>query len=197
MQDNGTLSKFLKEGEAIQWSGTPQPYGIFDAAHKASTMISLCWALVWGIILVGGYYASTVKSGQEIKTGIMIVCALVPVAVAWSPIRDKNNILKQQYALTDKKAIVVSSEAGTPLTMNIADIDRVRVEKTGSGNCHVRLGSPVFQASARKLLGLACRGEFDSKDNNKIYKGLVFYNVSAEDGNVIRGLLEPLVETGR
>ena len=188
MQNDEKLSKLLEKGGVVRWSGTPQPYGLFDETHKTSTMISLFWALLWGIILVGGYYASAVKTGQEIQKGIMAFCAVIPIAVAWGPIRDKSNIKKMLYALTDKRAIVISSDENNSLTMNITDIDGVRVEKTNNGNCHIRLGSPVFKASARKLLGLAYRGEFETEDNNKIYKGLVFYNVSAKDGDMIRGL---------
>ena len=197
MQNNEKLSKLLEEGEAVRWSGTPQPYGLFDETHKTSTMISLFWALFWGIILVGGYYASTVKSGQEIQKGVMFFCAIIPIAVAWSPIGDKNYIKKLLYAVTDKKVIVVSPETSNSFIMNIAGIDGVRVEKTKNGNCHIKVGSPVFKASAKKLLGLAIRGETDNEGNDKICKGLVFYNVSAEDGNAICGLLKPIVEVGQ
>ena len=193
MQDE-SLDKFLEDGEIVQWSATPQPYRLFDETHKTSTIISLCWALAWGIILIGGYYYTCASQGHEIKTGVMVFCSAIPVMLAWSPAADRNNVKKLTYAITDKKAIVISSEAEKACTMNIADIDGLRVEKTDNGNCHVRVGSPVFKASARKLPGLAFRGEFDNIDSNKIYKGLVFYNVSAEDGNAIRDLLKPLIE---
>ena len=192
MYDNEKLNKLLEDGEAILWSGAPQTYGIFDETHKNSTIISLCWALVWGIILVGGYLTLSVSHGQEIKKGVLAVCSVIPLLVAWGPMANKNNIKKLLYAVTNKKAIVVSQEDGKPLTMRIADIDGLRIEKTNNGNCHVKLGSPVFKASPRKLPGLAIHGEFDVKDNNdKIYTGLVFYNVSAEDGKAIRDLEKP------
>ena len=199
MQNDERLSKskLLEEGEVVRWSSAPQPYGLFDETHKTSTVISLCWALAWGIILIGGYYYTCVSQNQEIKKGVMIFCAAIPAMIAWSPVADRNNIKKLLYAITDKKVIVISSEADKACTMSIDDIDRVRVEKTVNGNCHVRVASPVFKTSARKLPGLAFRGEFDNINNNKIYKGLVFYNVSAEDGNTIRGLLKPLVEAGQ
>ena len=197
MHDDEKLNKFLEKGETIRWSGAPQPYRLFDETHKTSTLISLCWALMWAIILLGGYYASVIKSGQEIKKGIMAFCAVIPIVVAWGPITDRNNIKKLTYAVTDRKVIVVSSEASSSFTMNIADIDRARIEKTNNGNCHVRVGSPVLKASAKKLLGLAYRGEIDSEGSNRTCKGLVFYNVSAEDGNAIRDLLKPIVEVAQ
>ena len=194
MHYNEKLNKFLEEGEIIRWSGAPKPYALFDETHKTSTIISLCWALLWGIILIGGYYALTVSHGQEIKKGVMAICAAITLMILWSPIADKNNIKKLLYAVTDKKAVIVSKEDDRACTMRIADIDELRADKTGNGNCHVRAGSSVFKASARKLIGLACRGEFDMDNNEKIFKGLVFYNVSAEDGATICKLLKPVVE---
>ena len=194
---NEKLNKFIEEGEVVRWSGASQPYSLFDKAHKTSTIISLCWALVWGIILVGGYYALSVSHGQEIKKGVMLICAAIPLMLASSPLSDKNNVKKLLYAVTDKKAIIVAEEGNKACTMRIADIDGLRVDKTDNGNCHVRVGSPVFKASARKLPGLAFRGEFDAKDNEKIYTGLVFYNLSAEDGEMIRNLLKPPVEASQ
>ena len=197
MNYNERLNKFLEEGETVRWSGKPQPYGLFDETHKTSTVISLCWALLWGAILVGGYYWVSVSQGQEIKKGIMLFCAAIPIMLAWGPITDKNNVKKLLFAVTDKKVMVVPSETETACIMRIADIDELRLEKTANGNCHVRLGSPVFKASARKLPVLAFRGEFDIEDNKKAYKGLVFYNVSAEDGNAICDFLKTLVKPGK
>ena len=197
MRDNEIFNKFLEEGETVRWSAAPQPYGLFDETHKTSTLISLCWALAWGIFLVGGYYWLSVSQGQEIRKGIMAFCAVIPLMLAWGPVTDKNNVKKLRYAVTDKKIIVVYSDTDKAFTMNTADVDELRFEKTVNGNCHLRLGSPVFKVSARKLTGLAFRGEFDTEGNDKIYKGLVFYNLSAEDGNAIHTLLKPLIGGGK
>ena len=94
MYDNKRLNQFLEEGEIIRWSGTPQPYSIFDETHRTSTLTSLCWALVWEIILVGGYYILCASKGIEIKEGIMIFCVVFPLLLAWRPVTRKNNIKK-------------------------------------------------------------------------------------------------------
>ena len=194
MHINEKLDKCLEEGEVIQWSGAPQPYKLFDETHKTLTLISLSWALAWGIILIGGYCALSVSKGQEIKTGVMVICAAVPLMLAWGPIIDRNKVKKLLYAVTNKNAIIVSEEDDKSRTMYIGDIDGLRVDKTNNGNCHIRVGSSVFKASVRKLPSLAFLGEFDTIDNDKIYKGLVFYNVSAEDGKAICDLLKPPVK---
>ena len=190
MQDSEMFSKILKEGETMRWSGTPRPYGLFDETHKTSTLISLCWALAWGILLVGGYYALSVSQGQEIRKGVMFFCAIIPIMVACGPITDKGNIKKLRYPVTDKRLIITSAgETGKECAMDVTDVDEWRVEKTANGNCHVRIGSKIFKASARKLISLATHGDYDMKGNDKIYKGLVLYNLSAEDGDTIYNIL--------
>ncbi|MDR1731124.1 MAG: hypothetical protein LBR61_03425 [Synergistaceae bacterium] len=191
--DSEKLQKILEGGEIVRWSGSSQPYGLFDEAHKSFTMLSLMWALVWGIILVGGYFALCISRGLELKAVVMVVCAAVPLLIAWSPVGDKGNIKKLHYMVTDRKVVVSSSEGERACSMPIIDIDAIRAEKAGSDTCHLRFGSSTFKASAKKLPALAIRGEFDTRDNNKVYTGLVFYNISVSDGNTICDLLKPAV----
>jgi hypothetical protein len=196
---NGDNERFenegkLEEGDAIRWSGSPQPYEFFDEAHKTSTLVTLCWAVSWGILLVGGYYYFCVSRNLEIKTVVMIVCAAVPLLIAWSPVGDRNNVKKLQYKVTDKKIIVSSLEMSKEYVLPITDVDAMRVEKAGDGTCHLRFGSSTFKASAKKLLVLAIRGEYKiQKNDEKIYTGLVFYNVGSADGDVICDLLKSRV----
>jgi hypothetical protein len=193
MTNTDNLKKFLEEGESVRWSGSPQPYGLFDEAHKTSTIVSLCWALLWGVILIGGYYGLSSSRGLEIKTPVMVICAAVPLLLAWSPVGDKNNIKKLLYVVTDKKVIVSPSEGTKELVLPITDINAMRIDKAGEDNCHIRFGSSTFRASAKKLLSLAIRGEFELKKDTKFYTGLVFYNINASDGEAICDYLKPYV----
>lgn len=186
MNVNEKLNQLLENGETIQWSGVPQPYSIFDPSRKASTITTLCVALLWTIISVGGYYAS----GTEIKTGIVIFFLAISAIIVWMPISDKGRIKKLLYGITDRRVIVTAQENSDPITMPIADIDDIRIDEGDNGNCHVRVGSRVFKASAKKLPGLAYRGEYDDQDGKKKYKGLVLFNVTAKDGKTIESLLK-------
>ena len=189
MLDNDKLNKFLEEGELIRWRGLPMPYGLFDATHKTTTIISLCWALLWGVFLIGGYYTLSTSRGQEIQTGVMIFCAAIPILIAWGRVSDKNKVEKLLYAVTNKRVIVIPKEGDKACAMHLAGIDDLRSEETANGNCHIRIGSATFKTSARKLQSLAYHGNFETKDDTKIYTGLVFYNVSPEDGKAICKLL--------
>ena len=188
MSDNTKLNEILEQGETVMWSGVPQAYSLLGESYKKSTLITLCWALAWGIFLVGGYYALTISKNVEMQTGVMLFCAAVPLFIVWMSISDKNKIKKLFYAVTDKRAIILSDK---PISMRIADIDDIRVDKADDGNCHIRVGTPTFKTSPRKLPLLAFRGEFSGQDNDKSYTGFVFFNVSGEDEKKIHSLLKP------
>ena len=195
MYDNKRLNQFLEEGEIIKWSGIAQPYSLFDETHKKATIIPLCCALVCAIILAGGYYDYCVSKGIDIKEGALVFCALIPLVVAYRIVVGKNKVKNLLYAVTDKRVVIVPKDSDKPCAMCIADIDELRSEKADNGNYHIRIGSPVFKASARKLPGLACDGKFDAQDTNII--GLVFYNVSADDEKAVCDLLKPAIAMNR
>ncbi|MDR1534149.1 MAG: hypothetical protein LBU64_03515 [Planctomycetota bacterium] len=192
MNKNEKLNNVLEKGETIRWVGAPRPYGLFDESRRGSTIMTICWALAWAVVSIWGYHAMTASSGAEIKTGVVIFLAGVSLMIVLMPVMDKRKVQKLLYAITDKKVNIISEENDNPISIPLADIDDIRVDKGDKGNCHVRVGSAVFKASVKKLPGLAFRGEFVSRDDGKkTYKGLVFFNVSAEDGKTIGKLLKP------
>jgi hypothetical protein len=188
------VEKWLDEGEVVEWSGPPQPYRLLDEGHKTGTLISWFWALAWGAFLIGGYYSLCVSRDLEIKTSAMVICAVIPLFIFWSPVGDKNRIKKLRYALTNKKVLIVTEDAASsdkPCVLPLTAIEAARVEKTDEGTCSLRLGSSTFKTSARKLPSLAIRGNFELSDGNeKTYNGLVFYNIRDEDGDAVCELLK-------
>jgi hypothetical protein len=191
MINNEKLNNALEKGETIRWSGVPQPYSLFDESRKTSTLMYLFWALAWAILSIWGYYAMVASSGAEVKNGVLIFLVGVSIMVALMPVLDKGKIKKLTYAITDKKAVIVARENDNLISMPLADIDDIRIDTTDNGKCHVRVGSSVFKASAKKLPGLAFRGNFVDQDGKKKYQGLVFFNVTAEDAQTIGKLLQP------
>ncbi|SBW04102.1 hypothetical protein KL86DPRO_20258 [uncultured delta proteobacterium] len=119
----------------------------------------------------------------------MVFCVAVPLFVLWMPVSDKNKVKKLSYAVTDKRAIVLSDK---PISVRIADIDAIRTDNADDGNCHIRVGSPAFKAPSKKLPVLAWRGESCDQGDDKKYTGLAFFNVNAEDEKIIRNLLTPV-----
>ena len=190
MSENTKLRNMLEQGEIIRWSGVPQPYSIFDESRKSSTIVTLVLALAVGIFLVAGYYWLCASRDIEIKSGLMIFFVFVPLFIIWMPVSDKNRVKKLTYAVTDKRVIILSGTHNKPITMPLSAVDDIRIEDADNGNRHVRIGSAVFKAPAKKLPGLACRGE-SADENRDTYNGLVFFNLSAEDGKTVYNLLKP------
>ncbi|MDR1137950.1 MAG: hypothetical protein LBK91_06465 [Synergistaceae bacterium] len=189
MADNDVFKKTLAEGESVKWSGSAMPYGLLDEAHKKQTLTAWMWALAVGVVLVGGYVWMCFSRDVELKMGVVLICAVIPLVIAWSPAADKKSVKKLRYAITNRRAITAYSDADKVHSIAISDIDAARMERAGSGTCHLRLGSSTFGAPLKKLLAIALNGNYETKESGKIYTGLVFYNINAGDEKKIYDLL--------
>ncbi|MCC8190266.1 MAG: hypothetical protein LIP77_06455 [Planctomycetes bacterium] len=185
------LQSILENGETIRWSGNPKPYSLFDESRKRSTIITISVAVATAVILAGGYYAMTVSSGTEMKSGFLLFLLTIGLLIVWGPIADRIKVKKLSYVITDRNVISLSTDNDAPVVLPLADVDAVRVDQGDNGNCHVRLGTAVFRASPKRLPVLAYRGEYDDLDGGKKYKGLVLFNIDAEEGKTVDALLRP------
>ncbi|MDL2285457.1 hypothetical protein LJB93_01785 [Desulfovibrio sp. OttesenSCG-928-F07] len=188
MSDNKRLNSALEQGEVVMWSGAAQPYSLFGNSYKKSTMITLCWALAMAIILVGGYCAVAISRNVELKTGVLLFCAAIPVFIVWRDISDKNKVKKLLYAVTNKRAIIIYKKT---ISIPLVRIDAVGIDQADDGNCHIKVGSSTLKASPRKLPFLAYNGDFKGQETEEFCTGLVFFNVTAEAGKTIQKLLKP------
>jgi hypothetical protein len=190
MNDNEIFKKTLEEGESIKLSCSPQPYGLLDETHKKQTLTSWMWALALGIVLIGGYVWMCFSRGVELKAGVVVICAIIALVIAWSPLADKKGIKKLRFAITDKRVITANQEGDKIYSLVISDIDAARMERANNDTRHFRLGSSTFDTPLKKLPAIALNGKYETNDNVKTYTGLVFYNISASDGEKIYDLLK-------
>jgi hypothetical protein len=195
MADRDVFKKVLEEGESIKLCCPSQSYELFDEEHKKQTTAAWTWALALGIILVGGYIWLCYSRNIELKAIIIVICAAIPLAMAWSPAADKKNIKKLRYAITDRRAITASTDGDKAHSMAISDIDAARLERAGIGTCHLRLGSPTLNMPLKKLPSMALNGKYETLNTTKIYTGLVFYNISTSEGEEIYNILKSEVKT--
>lgn len=118
---------------------------------------------------------------------IILTLTLVELALFVMLLRFFRRLQKSELLLTELQAN--QNSILDKLALPIADIDAVRTDDADDGNCHIRVGSPTFSTSSRKLPALACRGESSDQDKEKT-TGLVFFNVSGKDAKIIRDLLQ-------
>jgi hypothetical protein len=192
--DNDRLREVLEKDETIRWSGSAQPYGIFDEAHKSSTFVSIAWGVAVGVVLVGGYLWLCMSREMEVKNVIIIFSLGFALLILWNPISNKKHLTHMRYAITDQRVIALSTGIGKAFAVPLPALDAVRIVQAGPGTCHILFGSSVAKASGKKLLSLTMHGQdVEGEDKVKISKGMVFYNISAEAGNALRALLQPLI----
>jgi hypothetical protein len=195
MTDNDICRKALEKGELMKLSCSPRPYELLDEAHKKQTIASWIWALGVGIVLIGGYAGLCFYMDVELKPGAIIICAIIPLAMAWGPVGDKKNMKKLRYAITNKRVITANIDGNKIHSLAISDIDAARLERSGNETSHLRFGSSTFSAPLKKLPDIALNGKYETKDSEKTYTGLVFYNISEGDGKEIYDLLKSEVKT--
>jgi hypothetical protein len=187
------LQEILEKDETIRWSGAAQPYGIFDDVHKSSTFTSIAWGVAVGVVLIGGYLWLCASRNIEVKNIIIIFALGFSLLILWSPISNKKHLARMRFAITDKRVIALATGIGKAFAMSLPSLDAVHIVQAGPGTCHILFGSSVAKASGKKLLSLTMHGrDPEGEDKVKISKGMVFYNISAEAGNTLRALLQPL-----
>jgi len=192
--DSNGLREILEKDETVRWSGSMQPYGIFDEAHKKSTLVSIAWAVAVGIILTGGYLWLCASRNIEVKNVVIIFTLGFALLILWGPISNKKHLAGMRYAITDKRVIAFAKGIDKALVISLPALDAVRIVQAGHGTCHILFGSSVAKASGKKLLALTMYGQdAEGEDKVKTSRGMVFYNISAEDGNTLRVLLQALI----
>jgi hypothetical protein len=191
--DSEKLREFLDKDETVRWSGSAQPYGIFDEAHKKSTLVSVIFGLAAGIFLAVGYLWLCVSRNIEVKNVILFFVLGFALLILWNPIANKKHLSRMKYAVTDKRVIAFSAGIGKAFAMPLSALDGVRFAQAAAGTCHILFGSPVAKATGKKLMSLTMHGrDVEGEDKVKISKGMVFYNVDSEAGKTLRALLQTL-----
>ncbi|MDR0440258.1 MAG: hypothetical protein LBI59_04650 [Candidatus Accumulibacter sp.] len=193
MADEGDrLQELLEKDETIRWSGSTQPYEIFDEAHKSATLTSFIWGLAVGIIIVGGYLWLCASRNIEVKNVIIVFGLGFALLIIWGPIANKKHLSRMKYAITNQRIIAFSTGISKAFAMPLSALDAVRIVHASPGTCHVLFGSPVAKASGKKLMTLTLHGrDPEGEDKVKTSKGMVFYNINAEAGMALSALLPP------
>jgi hypothetical protein len=181
------LKSVLAKDEIVKWSTAPKPYSVLNEENKKSTMRFWIVAAVLLLVLNITYIAFCVwDEAVEFMPAILVITVGVPAFLFANPIRDKLHIAKQTVAITDKRVLVFHS-SNKDQSIAIEKIDAVRVEQsTDAGFCHVRIGSSVTDAPAKKLRHFAIMGK---RDNDNKCIGLVFYHIDESEGRHAHDLL--------
>jgi hypothetical protein len=193
MKAEELLKDILAKDETVKWSATPKPYSVLNEENKKSTIFAWIVAVAVLLVLNIAYFAlCAADESVEFMPGVLILTIGMPLFMFINPIRDKAHITKQLMAITDKRALVFhNSNKGQSVALE--EIDAVHVEpSTDAGCCHVRIGSAVINAPAKKLRHFAIMGK---RDDDEKCVGLVFYHLDESDGKRAYDMLNPNAAT--
>lgn len=184
----------LEEGEQLEWVGMPEPFRLFNGTNLKSLCLRWLICVVIAVVVANAYisYSSiTHHAGSQLHI-IAAASVGVPllISITLMPFRDKSDTQRKLiFALTDKRAITYTGFNGKFYSMDIDEIDEIKIMDNRNDKGHVILGWAAIQAPEKRMREIALTPK-TTGNKEKIVKGMVFYNVG-QLGKV-KGLLGKL-----
>lgn len=166
---------FLEEGERLLWKGEPKPFHITEGAegHEVTFVWLVC--LIW-LVLLSLY---SVYHGLKLLLLIFFIGLICWMAL--SPLAIYFRILRQQYFITDRRALVVES-GGNSFFMDLSEIDRYRICTGEAGGATLVMGDELLAENGKQLRYRALHPLKSKGDNGELYtSGIVFYHTGSVD----------------
>ncbi len=172
------IKKELRNGEEVIWAGKPKDFALMSEEVKSSFFTRWIVCAVVAVALLVVYFIANANAEQGVKSGIIILCLLVPIYLACLPVLDKRNILKNcKYYVTDKRVIIDHAEKEF-YSINKSCLRSEIVENEG-GTITVMLGSLAGMKAGKRR----SKAVIPDKDDGGVVTGLVIYNVDADAKN--------------
>jgi hypothetical protein len=170
------IERALGKVEKILWIGGAEPFQALDDQHKAHTKKLWMIAAVLLVVLnVGFVLLAVFNEAFHYHPAVLLLTVGVPLLVFIDPLRDRKDMAKTAYGVTDRR-FVVNRDGGQPVGVPVRT-DAVYVEDAGNGCFHLRIGSAAFHLPESRLIRATLQG-VDGKKGEQ--GGLVFYNLSAQ-----------------
>ena len=170
------LKEILWEGEAVRWTGRPQPFRLMGADSRKGIVIT--WiisaiVLVVTVLLLGPDLIQGSRSLSDILISTVVIL-FVPIILSVRPFLDKKCLEQATlYAITNYRVIAIIK--GEPIYLPIGKGMQVAVEhkENGCGNlCFGEvIGKPAGKSRTLAVLGLR------APDSQNLMRGLMFYHV--------------------
>jgi hypothetical protein len=184
------LDKAIIEGESIQWKATPQDYKLSDADHKKETQRYFIIAIACAIVLNGIFLFYCFGTAEGKFNAVPLAFTLgIPLWFIMEPIRDRGEIRRLLYAITDKRIIVIGVQYNA-ISIPLEKFNFIHTEPNKEGNVHILLGGEEFKIAGRKLISCAARGYETTRGESSTLTGLVFYNLNKADCDEVYSILE-------
>lgn len=175
----------MEEGETILWQGGTEAIEALDKTNKKRFWVTLAICAVLAVV-INALYITNVKG--EVKPAVIVIILLL---CAFAPLRrilDASAVRKLRYVVTDKRLMIVSTEAKAVL---LSRIPVCALRSDEDGHLSFLAGENALKAKSSHWRDLALTGQPNSADADEPVDGVAFYAVADKAGlrKVIRQVL--------
>lgn len=166
------VREILEPGEELLWIGSPEKFDTMDktngGAIKLGTVIK---AVVFGA-LTALYIMAVSKNGAGVKSGIIILFALLAAYSIGNPFLTVNKLQKKTgYAITDRRLIAVGSDVKG---VEYSAVKSAVIKADEDGHSTLLCGNDGMKLKASKWRNAAV-GPFTVDSDSGECSSLVFY----------------------
>lgn len=168
------LNNYLRENERVCWQGKPMNFPLLEKGTKASILAKWIVTVIVSVGLLLAYFTFNEKHSMGF-VGIVVVVALLALI---SPILEKNNIVKQQYWITNQRVILQDRDKSF-FYMELEDIDDYRVIQDLTDQECLILGSCLFEEINKQLRWRTCHPlvEMEHEGDGDHAAGMILYGI--------------------
>lgn len=169
------LKGLLRENEHILWSSETERFPLL--AQDAEIQILGKWTGTCVVTLVVLWLY--VGSGGT-NPGVIGPIVLIAAALLISPVLEYRRLLRQQYWITDQRAILLSA-SGTFYYLELSEIHEFQVIRSKGGMNCLALGGEAVENSGCQMRWRACHPMLRKQNGGETVKaeGMVFFAVES------------------
>jgi hypothetical protein len=168
------LQDYLRTGEQVRWRGKTENFSFLQNEEKLLVLTK--W--VGTVVVAGAILIPYISSNSHWSVKFVGLVLLIAAAVVLSPAVERSNLLRQQYWITNQRAILMTKDCSL-YSMELSDIDDIKVIHGNTPQDSLVLGACLFGENERQLPWRACHPKTDTQSDTAKdqAQGLVFYNV--------------------
>lgn len=165
------LRRHLRKGETVLWQSQPKAFPLLEGRMRTRILVE--WFLA---VAAAVWFFYMERSNPNFGLGVKVLVALVAAAVILSPVVERYSLKKQQYFLTDQRAVLVGGDRAF-YYIDFDQIDRWEVvEDVAQGEC-IAMGGVILEEVRKQLRWQSCHPKIDLQEarSDGEVLGMVFY----------------------
>ena len=180
------LRPIMDEGEKILWSGRPENFETLDKTHKSRFIRSSIITVVVTVALIVAYLMTIARTGAEMKVGLLVIMIALAIYVVASTFINANKLRKKmEYAVTDKRLVLIRDE---PKGISYDQIPIAALKTDEDGHGSLLCGAHAVNEAPAKWRASALAGIRTNVDT-MVCEDLIMYAIPEPEK--LREILKP------